>query len=85
MPRELDENKSIPAADIVKDPQSVYTLMNQYVLLREMSMRGSYNNTIEAINLLGDVGWEVVQLINDTSGTMYTLLRNTQYKRKNQA
>ncbi len=85
MPRQPDENKSIPAADIVKDPESIYTLTNQYIMLRELSMMGSYNNTIEAINLLGDVGWEVVQLINDSSGTMYALLRNTQYKRKNQA
>ncbi|MCA9913014.1 MAG: hypothetical protein KC496_06680 [Anaerolineae bacterium] len=84
MPKELDENKSIPAADILKDPESIYTLTNQYVMLREMSMMGSYSNTIEAINLLGDMGWEVVQLINDSSGTMYALLRNTKYKRKNQ-
>jgi hypothetical protein len=84
MPKEFDESKAIPAADIVKEPEAIPGLLEQYVLLRDTSLMGNYTNTIQAINLLADYGWEFMQFTNDTGGTMYTLMRNTQYKRKNE-
>ncbi len=84
MPKEIDENKAIQAADIVKDPEVIHGFLNQYILLRETSILGHFSNTLQAMNLLGDFGWEVVTQYQDAGGNLCTLMRNTQYKRKNQ-
>lgn len=81
----LDEAKPINASDIVKDPQIILTFLNQYLLIRDLSPMYNYKNLIEAINILGEYGWESLGLASDTSGYMYTLVRNTHYKQKNKA
>lgn len=78
------DEKPISAAEIVKDPDIVFGWMNQYVLLRDTSMTGTYKNLIEAINLIADRGWEALSIGGDYSGNLFALCRNTNYKRKNE-
>lgn len=77
----VDEKQPIPAKEIVRNPDVIHTLVQQYVMLRDTSMMNTFKNTIAAINLLGDRGWEVVSMAVE-GGTLYTLVRNTAYKRK---
>jgi hypothetical protein len=80
-----DDSKPINAGDIVKEPQMILGFVNQYILVRDMSPMSNYKNLIEAINILGDYGWESVGLAGDAGGYMYALVRNTHYKLKNMA
>lgn len=77
------EDKPIRATDIVNDPDIIDELTNQYVLIRDSSIMGSYKNLIAAINILGDYGWETVSLSGDANSNMFALCRNPYYKRKN--
>jgi hypothetical protein len=78
-----DESKPITAKDIVDDPQIIMGFMSQYVMIRDTSMMSNFKNMIEAINIFGEFGWEAVSMSIDASNTMFTLLRNINYKRKN--
>jgi hypothetical protein len=78
------DEKPISASDVVKDPNIVFEWMNQYVLLRDSSMTGTYKNLIEAINLLAERDWEALSIGGDASGYLFALCRNTKYKRKNE-
>mgnify|MGYP000350541786 CR=1 FL=1 len=77
----LDETKAIKAKDVVNDPDSVYGLMRPYILLNDVSMTGSYSNMMDAITILADAGWEVVEM--SYYSTMYVMMKNLNYKRKN--
>lgn len=81
-----DESKPIKAADIVKQPEAVTSLLQEYVMIRDMSMFGGYTNLIAAINIMANYGWETVSMAGDsTTGNMYALCRNTHFKRKNES
>jgi hypothetical protein len=80
-----DESKPISAGDIVKEPAMILGFVNQYVLIRDMSHLANYKNFIEAINILGEYGWESLGIASDATGYMYALVRNTHYKHKNMA
>lgn len=79
----MDETKPMGATEFVEDPDLVYSLINEYVLIRDMSVRSTYVNLIEAINLFSERGWDTVSLTMDNGGFMYALLRNMAYKHKN--
>ncbi|MGJ3237205.1 MAG: hypothetical protein ACFE0Q_00720 [Anaerolineae bacterium] len=79
----LDETKPIAAKEIVDDPDQIHHFIQQYVLLKDTSMLMTFKNLIEAINIMGEYGWESVGLSGDSSGNMYALIRNTHYKHKN--
>ena len=79
----MDETKPMGASEFVEDPDLVYSLINEYVLIRDMSVRSTYVNLIEAINLFSERGWDTVSLTMDNGGFMYALLRNMAYKHKN--
>jgi hypothetical protein len=81
----LDESKPIGAVEIVKEPQIILGLANQYILVRDMSPLSNYKNLIEAINILGEYGWESLSIAADATGYMYALVRNSNYKHKNMA
>lgn len=78
-----DETKPITAKEIVEDPQLIMGFMYEYVMIKDTSMLSTYKNMIEAINVLGDFGWETVSMSVDSSNNMFALIRNTNYKRKN--
>ncbi|MGB7337531.1 MAG: hypothetical protein WBC91_01460 [Phototrophicaceae bacterium] len=79
----VDETKPIAATDIVNDPQVIYTLNQQYIMLKDTSPMATYKNMIEAINIFGDLGWELVSTMLENT-VMYAMIRNTNYKQKNQ-
>lgn len=76
------EHKPITATDIVNDPEIIYTLNQQYIMLKDGSPLSTYKNMIEAINIFGELGWELISTMVENS-TMYAVIRNTNYKRKN--
>lgn len=78
------DEKPISAVDVVKDPDIIFTWANQYILLSDTSITGTFKNLIEAINLMGDKGWEALSIGGDASGRLFALCRNTHYKRKNE-
>lgn len=82
----MDETKAIQASDIVKAPDEVLGLMQHYILVRDQSVfRSSFENMIQALNILADYGWEPVQMFYaDGSSVMFALIENTNYKRKNE-
>lgn len=79
-----DETKPVTAKDIVNNPQLIMGFMSEYVMIKDTSMLSSFRNMIEAINIFGEFGWETVSMSIDTSNRMFALIRNTNYKRKNQ-
>ena len=78
-----DETKPITAKKIVDDPNLIMGLVSEYIMLKDTSMMTTYKNMIEAINILGDYGWETISMSVDSSNNMLALVRNTNYKRKN--
>lgn len=78
----IDEGKPISASELVKEPEMIHGFLQEYIIIRDMSPLSSYKNLIEAINLLGEYGWESLGIATDASGYMYTLVRNKNYKHK---
>lgn len=78
-----DETKPITAKEIVEDPNLILGLVSEYIMIKDTSMMTTYKNMIEAINIFGDYGWETVSISVDSNNNMLTLVRNTNYKRKN--
>ncbi|MEO1287893.1 MAG: hypothetical protein AAFV93_08995 [Chloroflexota bacterium] len=70
--------KPIQAQKIIGNPQSCLTFEQQYILLKERDS----SSIIQAINILGDYGWDTVSLTVEGTA-IYALVRNTNYKRKN--
>lgn len=77
----MDE-RPVSAVDIVRNPDIVAGFINQYILLRDSSVNGTYRNLIEAINLIAERGWETLSIGGDYSGNLFALCGNTHYKRK---
>jgi len=77
-----DESKPINAKEIVDNPQIVLGFMSEYVMIKDSSMLSTYKNLIEAINILGEYGWETISMSGDAQNNMFALIRNTNYKRK---
>ncbi len=80
----LDESKAIQAKDIVADPDSVYGLTRSHILVGDSSANATFSNLMDAINILADAGWEVINTTyNPAYMHMFVMLRNPNYKRKN--
>ena len=75
---------SIEASKIIDDPTRLDRMNAAYVLLRDTSMMGTYKNLMDAVNLLAERGWEVVNMVNNESGTIHVMMRNNYFKQKNQ-
>lgn len=82
----MDESKAIAAADVVKNPDDVLGLVQRYILLRDQSIfKSSFDNMIQALNILANYGWEPIHMFYaDSSSQMFALLENIHYKQKNQ-
>jgi hypothetical protein len=76
------EKTPIDASRILDDPSLLDTADNLYVMIRDMSIRGTYKNLIEAINILAEREWETVSIAADNN-YMYALCRSPHFKRKN--
>ena len=77
----LDETRPINAKDLINDPDAELLFYQPYIMVRDMSLTSSYTSMIGAINLLAERGWEIGQLVMDSS-YMYVLCRNPRFKRK---
>ena len=75
---------SIEASKIVEDPTRLDRMNAAYVLVRDTSMMGTFKNLMDAINILAERGWEVTNMVNNESGTIYVMMRNSYFKLKNQ-
>ena len=80
----LDETKAIKAKDIVDDPDSVYGLMRSHILVGDSSANATFSNLMDAINILADAGWEVINTTYSPT-YMFVMLRNPNYKLKNES
>jgi|GEM_PF-1147441 hypothetical protein len=80
----FNEDEPISAKDFVSDPDDCFTWQNEYVMLRDSSLTGTFKNLILAINLLAARGWETVSVGGDSSQYLFALARNTYAKRKNE-
>jgi len=79
----LDESKAIKAKDITDNPDEVYGLMRSHVLLTDSSMNATFSNLMDAVDILADAGWELVNITYD-GGYMFAMFKNPNYKRKNE-
>jgi hypothetical protein len=75
---------SIEASKIVEDPTRLDRMGGAYVLVRDTSMMGTYKNLMDAVNILAERGWQVVNMVNNESGAMHVMMHNTYFKQKNQ-
>jgi hypothetical protein len=75
---------SLEASKIVEDPTRLDRHDGAYVMVRDTSMMGTFTNLMDALNILAERGWRVVQMVNNESGTIHALLHNTYFKNKNQ-
>jgi len=78
----LDEAKAIKAKDIVENPDDAYGLTRSHIIISDTSVGGSFSNMVDAINIMYDMGWEAINMTYDSS-YMFTLMKNSNYKRKN--
>lgn len=78
----IDDTKSIRAKDIVDNPDDVYGFTRSHILIADSSINTSFSNLMDAINIMYDMGWELVNT-HYYSTTMSAIMRNTNYKRKN--
>lgn len=79
----LDDSKAIKAKNIVENPDDAYTLSRSHIMLSDQSVGATFSNMIDAINIMYDLGWEVVSSTYSTNNFMFVLMKNTNYKRKN--
>lgn len=78
----MDDTRPVAAKDVVENPDAVFRWHNQYVIIKDGSMTGTFTNLIEAMNLCAERGWETVSIATDQA-YMYALVRDTMRKRKN--
>jgi hypothetical protein len=78
----LDETKAIKAKDIVDDPDTVYGLMRSHALITDTSMSLTFSNLMDAIEIMVDAGWEVINFAYDSTYG-FVMMKNPNYKRKN--
>lgn len=79
----LDETKAIKAKDIVDNPDDVYGLNSSHIMLSDQSVGATFSNMMDAINIMYDMGWEVVSSNYSPNNFMFVIMKNTNYKRKN--
>jgi len=75
---------SIEASKIVEDPSRLDRMGAAYVMVRDTSMMGTYKNLMHAVNILAERGWQVINMVNNESGTIHVMMQNTYFKQKNQ-
>jgi hypothetical protein len=75
---------SIEASKIVEDPTRLDRMDAAYVLVRDTSMMGTFKNLMDAVNMLAERGWEVINMVNNESGMIHVMMRNPYFKQKNQ-
>ncbi|MGJ3237204.1 MAG: hypothetical protein ACFE0Q_00715 [Anaerolineae bacterium] len=78
----LDESKALKAKDIVDDPDAVFGLMRSHVLVTDSSLNATFTNLMDAIEILVNAGWEVINVTYD-GGYMFAMMKNLNFKRKN--
>ncbi|MEM9954725.1 MAG: hypothetical protein AAF846_24165 [Chloroflexota bacterium] len=78
----LDETKTIKAKDVVNNSDSVYGLMQPYILISDDSITGRFDNLLQALAILKDAGWDALQM-SYTGTSIMVLVENTNYKSKN--
>lgn len=76
-----DEDKAIPAKDIVAKPYAIYQISAPYILLSDMSVNATFSNLVTAINILAAAGWEIGNL-SYSSNYAFVLCKNPFYKPK---
>ena len=79
----LDETKAIKAKDIVDNPDDVYGLSSSHIMLSDQSVGATFSNMMDAINIMYNMGWEVVSSSYSPNNFMFVIMKNTNYKRKN--
>lgn len=79
----LDETKAIKAKNIVENPDDAYSLSRSHIMLTDQSINATFSNMVDAINIMYDLGWEVVSSTYSQSNFMFVLMKNSNYKRKN--
>lgn len=75
---------SLEASKIVENPAYLDGTSCLYVLVRDSSMTGTFKNLMDAVNILAERGWEVINLATHNNTTFHVLLRNPYLKQKNQ-
>ena len=78
----IDESKAIKAKQIVDEPDAIFALNRAYIMIMDTSMTMSFNNLMDAINIMNDAGWSVESMANYSS-YMFVLMKNSNYKKKN--
>jgi hypothetical protein len=71
----IDPKKAIVASKVIKNPDFFLNPLPTYILLINDEGNPGQQNLIEAINLLADMGWEVVSTSMDSMNRMYALMR----------
>lgn len=78
----FDESKAINAKDIVENPDAVAGFARSYVVIRDPLIKGVISTLMIAIDIFTEAGWEVIDMTYTHSAVV--LLKNPNYKRKNQ-
>lgn len=76
-----DEDKAIPAKEIVANPEGVYQVSAPYIMISDMSVNATFSNLVTAINILAAAGWEIGNL-SYSSNYAFVLCKNPFYKPK---
>ncbi len=80
----IDASKPIKASELLNELDILHDIPQNYILVNDFSIGGTFIKLIEAINVLDEHGWEVVSISNAPDGmTMYALARRIT-KAKNQ-
>jgi hypothetical protein len=81
----MDASKPIKASELLENLDLLRDIAQNYILLSDSSLGGTFLKMIEVINILDEYGWETVSISNAADGmTMYALVRR-RIKGKNEA
>lgn len=72
----IDPAKPIKASDLLDDLDVLHDMPQNYILLQDTSLGSTFLKLIEAVNAVGEYGWEVVSISHAGDGvTMFALAR----------
>ncbi|MFN8374566.1 MAG: hypothetical protein U0694_17020 [Anaerolineae bacterium] len=72
----IDPTKPIKASDLLLEVDALHEFPQNYILLSDSSIGGTYLKFIEVVNVLDQHGWEIVGISQAADGmTMYGLAR----------
>lgn len=72
----IDPSKPIKVSDLLNELDALHDIPQNYIMLSDTSINGTFLKMIEAVNVIDEHGWEIVGISDGGDGmTMYAMAR----------